>query len=172
MRNAFLHIAAVVAALVLLAERTDATMVARLPLGQVARKADRIVHATVSDVRVGRDGNGLPATWATLDIRRSLKGRASGTIVIKQYGTATPLADGTVTRVAGLPRYVAGDEIVLFLRPESPLGFTSPVGFGQGTYRVHGQGGRRRVRGDQAPEPGRDLEQFLSEVEQLAGSAP
>ncbi len=163
-----MHIAALAAALTLIAGgRGDATMVARLPLDQVARKADRIVHATVADVRAGRDDAGLPATWITLDVRRSIKGRAGSRFVIKQYGTSTPLADGTITRVTNLPRFAAGDEVVLFLRPDSRLGFTSPVGFAQGAYRVHGHG-RRRVRPADADGPGRNLDQFLTEVEQLA----
>lgn len=170
MRNAILHLAVVAATLLLGSmERVGATMVVRLPLKRVAEKADRIVYATIVDVQVGRDVSGVPATWVTLDVARTLKGGARTRLAIKQYGTSTPLPDGTVTRVSGLPRYTVGEEVVLFLRPDSTLGFTSPVGFTQGAYRVRQRGGRRRVRGEDSDRDGRDLDDFLTEVERVAG---
>src|SRR5262249_54095772 len=111
MRDATLHIAVVAAALAFLSvQPVGAPMVARVPLDGIVRKADRIVHATVVDVQTGRDGSGLPATWVTLDVARALKGGVGSRITIKQYGAGTPLPDGTVTRVAGLPRYTVGEE--------------------------------------------------------------
>jgi hypothetical protein len=150
----------VAAMVVAAAPPLPATTIRRMPLARVARDAARIVHATVVDVRSGRDASGLPATWVTLDVARSLKGRAARRLTIKQYGAATPLADGTLARVAGLPRWEPGEEVVLFLRAESRLGFTSPVGLEQGRYRV-GRGARAR----------RDLDDFLAEVERLAGES-
>ena len=67
-----------------------ATSVVRLPLARVAGGAARIVHATVVDVRAGRDDDGLPATWVTLDVVQTLKGRADGRVVFKQYGVTDP----------------------------------------------------------------------------------
>ena len=78
------------------------------------------------------------------------------------------LPDGTVTRVAGVPAYDAGDEIVLFLRTPSRRGFTSPVGLAQGAYRVRRRGARPRVRQELAGPDVRDLDEFLAEVERLA----
>ena len=49
---------------------------------------------------------------------------------------------GASQRGKGMPaafgghRFLAGQELVLFLYPESNLGLTSPVGGGQGTFRV------------------------------------
>jgi hypothetical protein len=169
MRHAALHIALVAALTLVAADRGAATMVTRLPLDRVTQKADRVVHATVAEVRSGRDEHGLPATWITLDVRRAFKGGPRRAFTMKQYGTAAPLPDGTVTRVSGLPKFVAGDEVVLFLRPDSGLGFTSPVGLGQGTYRVRQAGGRRRVRAAEPGAPSRDLDDFLGEVERLTG---
>ena len=152
-----------------IAARAPATMVTRMALDGVTREAARIVHATVVAVRSGRDQSGLPATWVTLDVVRALKGPRTRQITVKQYGTATPLADGTVTRVAGLPSYKVGEELVLFLRGESHLGFTSPVGFGQGKYRVARRGPRPRVRRDLPDGSSQDLDEFLAQVEALAG---
>src|SRR5205823_10375482 len=91
-----------------------ATSVVRLPLARVAGGAARIVHATVVDVRTGRDDAGLPATWIALDVAQTLKGRRDGRVVFKQYGVVDPLPDGTIARVPGLPRYAVGEEVVVF----------------------------------------------------------
>jgi len=141
-------------------------MVVPLSLARVTGLAARIVQATVLEVRSGRDESGLPATWITLAVARTLKGPHNQRITIKQFGVATPLPDGTITRIAGMPQYRAGQEVVLFLHGESRRGFTSPVGLGQGAYRVsHGAAGAQ-VRND-AGGP-RDLTDFLAEVEQRA----
>jgi hypothetical protein len=150
-----------------------ATMVRRMSLAEVTHEAARIVHATVRQVRVGRDQSGLPATWVTLDVTRILKGDGRGQLTIKQYGVATPLPDGTITRVAGLPRYRVGEEVVLFLSGTSSRGFTSPVGFAQGAYRVSRPGGAPRVRSDlESQGAPRGLDAFLSEVTGLVRQVP
>jgi hypothetical protein len=145
-----------------------ATMLVQLPLERVTRNAAHIVHGTVAEVRWGRDASGLPATWVTLDVARTIKGRAERRIVIKQYGTPGSLDDGTVTRVAGLPDYAAGEEVVLFLRRESSMGFTSPVGFGQGKYVVRRREGRALARRAAEAGKSRDLDEFLAHVRRLA----
>src|SRR5262249_15156613 len=156
-------------ALLAVAGPVRATTVLPVPLARVAGEAARIVHATVLDVRSGRDADGLPATWITLDVARTLKGAATSRLIFKQYGVADPLPDGTVARVPGLPRYAAGEEIVLFLRGESRRGFTSPVGFGQGVYRVARRGGRPSVGDGVRGHPRRDLDAFLDDVGRLVG---
>jgi hypothetical protein len=158
---------ATVIALLALAGPARATTVLPIPLARVAGEAARIVHATVLDVRAGRDEDGLPATWVTLEVARTVKGTATSGLVFKQYGVADPLPDGTVARVPGLPRYRAGEELVLFLRGESRRGFTSPVGFGQGVYRVVRRGGRASVRDGVPGHPHRDLDGFLDDVGRL-----
>ena len=168
------RIASLVLAAALLIARaapTHGTMVERLSLERVASEAARIVHATVVEVRSGRDESGLPATWVTLDVIRTLKGPHDARVTIKQYGVTEPLPDGTITRLAGLPRYSSGEEVVLFLRDGSRRGFSSPVGLGQGAYRVRHVGERPSVRRDAPPGGSRDLEEFLSAVAQLAAPA-
>src|SRR5215510_10681166 len=108
------------------------TLLRRVPLELAAAEAVRIVHATVVDVHSDRDEWGAPATWVTLEVARTLKGAVPHHLTIKQFGTAEPLGDGSLTRIPGLPRYVVGEEVVLFLRADSARGFTSPVGLGQG----------------------------------------
>jgi hypothetical protein len=145
-------------------------LVKRISLSEISQSAACIVHATVSDVRLGRDESGLPATWVTLMVSRCLKGSAGDQVTIKQYGVSEPLPDGTVAGMSTLPHYKVGEELVLFLHGESDRGFTSPVGMTQGVYRVTGTGAQRRVRGD-APTGGeRRLDDFLSEVKQHTAS--
>jgi hypothetical protein len=161
----------VVSLVVLGAGAARATTVLRMPLARVAGESARIVHAEVVDVRSGRDTHGTPATWVTLAVARSLKGGKARRVVFKQYGVAAPLADGTITRIPGLPQWQPGDEAVVFLRGESLRGFTSPVGLGQGVYRVRRSGGRARIfaavpraLAAEAPE---DLDEFLAKVKML-----
>src|SRR5262249_47327516 len=131
--------------LVLCPPALHALMVARLSLAEVTQQAARIVHATVSGVRSGRDDTGLPATWITLTVVQTLKGPEAAQLMIKQYGVDAPLSDGTVTRLSGMPQYRVGEEIVLFLRADSREGFTSPVGLTQGAYRVQRSDGKASV---------------------------
>jgi len=95
-----------------------------------------------------------------------LKGSGSTYLTIKQFGVADPLPDGTVTRIAGVSRYAVGEEIVLFLRDDSPRGFTSPVGLGQGVYRVSRNRARKSVRADAQRAGMQSLDAFLSQVTQ------
>jgi hypothetical protein len=152
--------------LLVTARPVAAVIAQRMSLNEVTHEAARIVYATVSTVRAGRDASGLPATWITLTVARTLKGPATSSLTIKQYGVAAPLPDGTITRMAGVPHYRAGDEVILFLRGESGRGFTSPVGFLQGAYRVDRGPSGARVNGTQ------DLDQFLAHVTALVAGSP
>ena len=165
---------AVLAALVLAAAPAAATVVARMSLARVVDEAACIVHARVVEVRSGRDEAGLPATWVTLAVTETLKGPEASTLTVKQYGVTDALPDGTLARIPGLPRYTTGEEAVLFLRGESRRGFTSPVGLGQGVFRVRHRAGRARVASDLAapgaPAADTDLGAFLDKVRRLARS--
>jgi hypothetical protein len=149
-------------------------MIERMSLDRITREAGRIVHGTVTDVRSGRDESGLPATWVTLDVARTLKGHATTQLTFKQAGVTEPLPDGTLARIPGLPRYTVGEEVVLFLRGESAHGFTSPVGMGQGTFRVSRRAAVAEVRTELGSEHDRggklSLDDFLSAVSTLAAS--
>jgi len=145
-------------------------MVVPLSLARVTGLAARIVQATVLEVRSGRDDAGLPATWITLAVARTLEGPHSQRITIKQFGVATPLPDGTITRIAGMPQYRAGQEVVLFHHGESRRGFTSPIGLGQGAYRVSRGAAGAQVHNDAGGA--RNLEDFLAEVERRAVAVP
>jgi hypothetical protein len=156
-------------ALLVAAGPASATMVERMPLARVTKEAGRIVQGRVVEVHGGRDRSGLPATWITFDVSRTLKGRHRRRIRIKQYGTSGPLPDGGVSRISGLPRYVVGEEAVVFLRAASRRGFTSPVGLGQGVYRVVRRPAARALAVSDLPTDGpADLDELLGKVAELA----
>ncbi len=132
------------AAALLVPSTASGTMVRRLALEDLVRAADRIVVATVARVEQGRDAAGVPATFVTLRVSQTLKGRASQQLAIKQFGGTGLGAAGA--RIPGMPRYREGEEVVLFLHGESRAGFTSPVGLYQGKYQVVRRGPRAYVR--------------------------
>lgn len=146
-----------------------ATMLLRhLSLEAVTAEAGHIVHGTVVDVRSGRDERGIPATWITLDVARTVKGRCASQLTVKQFGAMEPLGDGAIGGVPDLPRFRTGDDLVLFLRSESAHGFTSPVGFDDGVYRVRTDSARRTVLGrGAAAAPSEDVDAFLDRVEAM-----
>ena len=144
-----------------------------LRFDDIVDRAARIVHGTVRSVDPGRDGEGIPATWITLDVDETLKGPAESTITFKQVGVPEPLPDGTLLRMPGLPRYAVGDEIVVFLHGTSRKGFTSPVGLGQGLFRAEPGPKGRAVRGaiaTGAPQgaTSEELDDFLARVRRRA----
>jgi hypothetical protein len=152
-----------VCALLVVTGHADATtMVKPMALEEVAKHATRIVHGTVTATTAGRDEFGAPATWVTLEVKRTVKGAVGSTLTIKQFGVVDPLPDGTVTRLPGMPRYTVGDEVVLFLWGDSRRGFTSPVGLEQGVYRV--QAGMARAASSKDAEP---IDAFLSKITRL-----
>jgi hypothetical protein len=140
-------------------------------------RAARIVHGTVRSVDPGRDGEGIPATWVTLDVDETLKGPAAPTITFKQVGVPDPLPDGTLLRLPGLPRYAVGEEVVVFLHGTSRKGFSSPVGLGQGLFRAEPGPKGRAVRaaiatgaseGGSKDVASEDLSDFLTRVRRRA----
>lgn len=135
----------------LLAGRAYATTILPVDLPTMTGKAATIFVGHVLEIRTGTDPRGLPATWTTFAVDERLKGRTGETVTVKQLGAASPPApDGRLTRVPALPTYRVGEEVLLFLHPESAAGFTSPVGFGQGCFRIHDDGGARVATNDVA----------------------
>lgn len=64
----------------------------------------------------------------TFRARRFLKGGPGDTVTLRMHRLASTYARA--------PKFTRGQEVLLFLHPESKLGFSSPVGFGQGVFRV------------------------------------
>jgi len=113
-----------------------ASQLRRLNLEDLTRRADRVFSGRCIDVRVGVDPDlGREATWITFAVGRAAKGTLPGRLTIKLLGDQNaggPDRD----RIEGLPRFRKGEQVVLFLYPDSEVGLTSPVGFGQGKFSL------------------------------------
>lgn len=123
-----------------------------LDLPELTGQAERIFVGRVETVASGRDQSGLPAVWTTFAVEQPLKGwpgaAAPHHVTLKQLGTGFGGADAAVVPHSALPRYRAGESVVLFVHPDSALGFTSPVGLGQGCFRIGEHDGVRTVEND------------------------
>ena len=64
---------------------------------------------------------------------RILKGGSGDTVTLRMHKAASMYARA--------PRFAEGQEVLLFLYPESDLGYSSPVGFGQGVFMVSSTSG-------------------------------
>ena len=129
-RFSFLLLGAV-ACLMMSASQVGAMTARALSLEELTRRADRIFVGTCVEVRHVRSESGQPVTEITFRIIEPIKGVSADRIMIRQLGGQL------------LPRYSVGQEVLLFLHPESPTGLTSPVGLGQGIFTVLRQGPRR-----------------------------
>lgn len=143
LRRALAMLALLVA---LLARVSDAMTVLPLDLAALTEGAGTIFVGRVTRVDPGIDERGIPAVWTTFAIEESLKGERGHTLTMKQLGT--PL--GPSTALPSVPRFAPGELVVLFVHAPSALGFASPVGLGQGTFRVRERAGRRIVENDVA----------------------
>ena len=113
-------------------------------LEEMVRLSGRIVAGRCVDVRVEQDARAGAITVVTLQVDRAVKGKADRKV---EFRLAGGLGPGGRPEVIGMPRFVVGEEVILFLHRESRLGLTSPVGLGQGKFvlRPDGRGGRAAV---------------------------
>ncbi len=73
----------------------------------------------------------------TFTAHRMLKGGSTDTVSLRMHKAASMYARA--------PHFTAGQEVLLFLYPESTAGYSSPVGFGQGVFMVSDAGGGKKT---------------------------
>jgi len=105
-------------------------------LPEMVERSNRIFVGRAVDEWTGRDERGLPATVTTFEVSRTLRGGPLSSVKVKQLGVTSVQPDGLATWIEGLPRYRRGAEYLLFLAPDSRIGFTSPVGAFQGAFEI------------------------------------
>jgi hypothetical protein len=109
----------------------QATTIARMDLGQLTAHA-----AAVARVRCLSSASRLEAgsvwTVSTFEVVEVWKGRLAATIVVRLPGGR---ASGLHVRVEGAPRFVPGEEEVLFLEPALG-GEMTITSWAQGTFRI------------------------------------
>jgi hypothetical protein len=122
------------------------TMVLPLNLSQMTRQAGKIFIGRCVDSSPELDEYGIPATFSRFEVLDGIKGVAAGeTVLIKTFGTERGPLDVREGEKAIVPlktirlsplRFLPDRDYLLFLYPESSLGFTSPVGAGQGRFEI------------------------------------
>ncbi len=131
--------------------RLEATMTLPVSLQQMTAQAGQIFVGRCVAVEASHDERGLPATYVTFEILQSIKGVDSDQVTVKHFGwlrstDSEPMLPDLAPGEAGIVRtlrtvttpyrYQPDEEVILFLYPESRWGFTSPIGYGQGLFRV------------------------------------
>lgn len=132
---------------------TVQAQVTEVTLGELVAEAGTIIAGRVVEVREGRhpDYRNIVVTFVTLDVVEAFKdiggkvqSAARPRLTFMQFGNPRTLP------IHDLPAYRPGEEVVLFLYPESQYGFTSPVAGGQGKFIIERDlktGARRVVNG-------------------------
>jgi hypothetical protein len=105
-------------------------------LAEMTQRADRIFSGRCVNVRVAHDSDlDQVVTYVTLTTGRIEKGPLRDSLTIKLLGDQD--ADSPRGRATeGIPVFRKGEEVILFLYGDSRHGLTSPVGFGQGMFRI------------------------------------
>ena len=81
-----------------------------------------VLHAKVTDVTYGitknADGSKNPVTYVSYEILGSLKGKYSESKAVLSFSYFGPVGDGSdnIMMAEGVPIFVAGDELILFLK--------------------------------------------------------
>src|SRR5262249_47478739 len=109
-----------------------------MTLPDLVRESPQIVVGTVSSVTDHADAGKVPFTEIQVQVSETIRGESAATLTFRQFGLQSPqpAADGRryVGIVAGLPRYKAGEPVVLFLGPVSRIGLRTTTGLGQGRF--------------------------------------
>lgn len=108
-----------------------ATTLMRMSVAQMSRAARVIVRARCLGNSVGWDAGEI-WTFTSFDVEEVWRGSAPARVVVRLLGGRL----GNITSsVSGIPRFRAGEEVVLFLEPTSRGDF-SIVSWEQGTFRI------------------------------------
>jgi len=118
---------------------------AQLPVEELARRSDLVVHGDVQRVTSYREGDRI-FTLVDIRVREAWKGTPeTGTISVRMYGG---VLGGLRTRVLGAPCFSEGEELVAFLGVLDRDAY-GVVGFAEGKFEVlHDGDGRPKVRRD------------------------
>ncbi|MBW2146047.1 MAG: hypothetical protein JRI22_03385 [Deltaproteobacteria bacterium] len=125
----------------------SAVQVLPVNLEELVEKAGLIFEGTCMSVDSRPDEQGIIATYTTFNVHQTWKGEVSTTITIKTYGGRYGSLKMTVP---GMPAFKPGEQVFLFLHPTSEIGFTSPIGMGQGRFKIfiNPDGGKKLVNDD------------------------
>lgn len=97
---------------------------------KMTRTAGKIVAGRCTGIQEGfhPEYTNVKVTFVELDVIDAIKGSVGVRLKFMQFGHDNEISHA--------PRYKIGEEILLFLYPESQYGFTSPVGGYQGKLSI------------------------------------
>ncbi len=123
-----------------------ATSIRPVNLEELVQSSDRVFVGTVLEVRHKPGPGGLPTRVTRFGVTEMVKGQVGKgrQIDLAQIWTGSNRQQG----VSPLPQpgFFPGEELLVFLHGDSPLGLSSPVGFGLGKLAVESVAGGRVVR--------------------------
>lgn len=120
-------------ALILVCAETAAraTTLLRMSLGEMSRTAQAIVRARCAGNSTGWDAGEI-WTFTAFDAEEIWHGAVSPRFTVRLLGGR---AGNLTSTVSGVPRFRAGDDVVLFLE-RTPRGDFSVLSWEQGTFRI------------------------------------
>lgn len=130
----------VLAVVLSISSSASATVMVEVPLDEMIRTADAIVHATVLETGVRMsisEGSMVPQTITRLRVHEWIAGPGGETVELRELGGVW---QGGGLHYEGTPRYRPGEEVIVFLerRPEAPHDLRT-LGMAQGKFMVrHG----------------------------------
>jgi len=100
-------------------------------IADLTDEASVIVHGTVvsSELEPHPQFNNLKTVLVTMSVAECLKGTATKTVTFRQYVW-------DIRSLSARGGYNKGEELLLFLRPPSQYGLTSPAGLQQGRFEI------------------------------------
>jgi hypothetical protein len=106
----------------------------RMNLERMVTNAGTIVHGTVVKVETKNDPeSNILSTFVTIDVKENFYGANQSILTIKMLGGSSKVR---TIKLAEMPAFSVGEEIVGMFYAPSKLGFSSPVGMGQGKFSV------------------------------------
>lgn len=123
----------------LVSARANATMMIPLDFEHLTSLAQRIFWGTVVSVDSGFDKDGRSCQFIEFDVLKAYKGIEGKRLQIKMLNPNPVRIGKNIVQsafVPGLPSFIQGTELVVFLNGDSKLGLTSPAGFGQGVFDI------------------------------------
>lgn len=132
-----------------------ASMVLKMDLADLSERADRIFRGTVLSVEPGAvmaGGAELPTVTYRLRVDEAFKGDYSdtkGVAEITMLGTIKQQESSGSTlrfsRLPELPVLIRGGEYVVFTTAASPIGLSTTVGLGQGSFKIYFSADRQEM---------------------------
>jgi hypothetical protein len=125
-----------------------ATVMIEVPLEDLTREADAIVHGVVTRVgtrMVARRGSLDPHTVVWIDVQEWLKGSGGRRVRLRELGGVGRTAG---LAIDGVPRYTAGEEVIVFIEARGRTPRTLALAQGRFVVRRNVSGGSAIVTRD------------------------